>query len=178
MLGAIPIAEAFRQGLRDLGYIDGKTITIMDRSAEGKAERLPALAAELVQLTVDVIVATTGQVAEAAKAVTTTIPIVMVSGADPVAIGLVASLARPGGNITGLSLMSAELAGKQLQLLKEATGSLGRLAVLWNARCWHDQHLQQDSDCGTGAGCDRATPGGTGGQGYRRGLRGDDAGTP
>ena len=104
------------------------------RSAEGKPERLPALAAELVRLPVDVIVATTGLGAQAAKNTTTTIPIVMVSGADPVAIGLVTSLARPGGNITGLSLMNAELAGKQLQLLKEATASLARVAVLWNAR--------------------------------------------
>jgi ABC-type uncharacterized transport system substrate-binding protein len=132
--GGIPLAESFRQGLQDLGYVEGKTIAIEYRSAEGKPERLPALAAELVQLQVNVIFAQSGQVAEAAKDATTTIPIVMVSGADPVAIGLVASLARPGGNMTGLSLMSAELAGKRLQLLKEATGSLGRVAVLWNAR--------------------------------------------
>jgi putative tryptophan/tyrosine transport system substrate-binding protein len=132
--GGAPLAESFRQGLQDLGYVEGKTIAIAYRSAEGKPERLPALAAELVQLPVDVIFAQSGQVAEAAKVTTTTIPIVMVSGADPVAIGLVASLARPGGNITGLSLMSAELAGKRLQLLKEASGSLGRVAVLWNAR--------------------------------------------
>jgi putative tryptophan/tyrosine transport system substrate-binding protein len=132
--GGGPFAEAFRQGLQGLGYVEGKTIAIEYRSAEGKPERLPALAAELVQLPVDLIVAASGQVAETVKATTTTIPIVMVSGADPVAIGLVASLARPGGNMTGLSLMSAELAGKRLQLLKEATGSLGRVAVLWNAR--------------------------------------------
>jgi putative ABC transport system substrate-binding protein len=132
--GGIPLAESFRTGLRDLGYVEGKTIAIEYRSAEGKPERLPVLAAELVQLPVDVIFAQSGQVAEAVKATTTTIPIVMVSGADPVAIGLVASLARPGGNITGLSLMSAELAGKRLQLLKEASGRLGRVAVLWNAR--------------------------------------------
>jgi putative tryptophan/tyrosine transport system substrate-binding protein len=132
--GGGPFAEAFRQRLQGLGYVEGKTIAVEYRSAEGKPERLPALAAELVQLPVDLIVAASGQVAEAAKVMTTTIPIVMVSGADPVAIGLVASLARPGGNITGLSLMSAELAGKRLQLLKEATGSLGRVAVLWNAR--------------------------------------------
>ena len=132
--GGVQLAEAFRQGLRDLGYVEGKTITIVDRSAEGKPERLPALAGELAQLPVDVIFAQSGQVAEAAKDATTTVPIVMVSGADPVAIGLVASLARPGGNMTGLSLMSAELAGKRLQLLKEATGNLGRVAVLWNAR--------------------------------------------
>jgi len=132
--GGAPLEESFRQGLQDLGYVEGKTIAIVYRSAEGKPERLPALAAELVQLQVDVIFAQSGQVAEAAKVTTTTIPIVMVSGADPVAIGLVTSLARPGGNITGLSLMSAELAGKRLQLLKEASGSLGRVAVLWNAR--------------------------------------------
>jgi putative ABC transport system substrate-binding protein len=132
--GGAPLEESFRQGLQDLGYVEGKTIAIVYRSAEGKPERLPALAAELVQFQVDVIFAQSGQVAEAAKVTTTTIPIVMVSGADPVAIGLVTSLARPGGNITGLSLMSAELAGKRLQLLKEASGSLGRVAVLWNAR--------------------------------------------
>jgi putative ABC transport system substrate-binding protein len=132
--GGAPLAESFRQGLQDLGYVEGKNIAIEYRSAEGKPERLPALAAELVQLPVDLIFAQSGQVAEAVKDTTTTIPIVMVSGANPVAIGLVASLARPGGNITGLSLMSAELAGKRLQLLKEASGGLGRVAVLWNAR--------------------------------------------
>jgi putative ABC transport system substrate-binding protein len=132
--GGAPLAESFRRGLQDLGYVEGKTIAIVYRSAEGKPDRLPALAAELVQFQVDVIFAQSGQVAEAAKVTTTTIPIVMVSGADPVAIGLVTSLARPGGNITGLSLMSAELAGKRLQLLKEASGRLGRVAVLWNAR--------------------------------------------
>src|SRR5262249_33147181 len=119
--GGVPLAESFRQGLHDLGYVEGKTIAIEYRSAEGKPARLPALAAELVRLPVDLILAQSGQVAEAVKATTTTIPIVMVSGADPVAIGLVASIARPGGNITGLSLMSAELAGKRLQLLKEAS---------------------------------------------------------
>ncbi len=123
--GGDPLAESVRQGLQDLGYVEGKTIAIVYRSAEGKPERLPALAAELAQLPVDVILAQSGQVAEAAKDTTGTIPIVTVSGADPVAIGLVASLARPGGNITGLSLMNAELAGKRLQLLTpfQAKGS-------------------------------------------------------
>jgi ABC-type uncharacterized transport system substrate-binding protein len=130
---AAPLEEAFRQGLQDLGYVEGKTMAIASRSAEGKPERLPALAAELVQLPVDILVAQ-GQAAQAAKDTTTTIPIVMVTGGDPVAIGLVASLARPGGNITGLTLMSAELAGKRLELLKETMGRLGRVAVLWNAR--------------------------------------------
>jgi putative tryptophan/tyrosine transport system substrate-binding protein len=132
--GGAPLAETFRQALQDLGYMEGKTLVIVSRSAEGKPERLPALAAELAQLPVDVLVAQSGQVAEIAKATTTTIPIVMVSGADPVAIGLVASLARPGGNLTGVSLMSAELAGKRLELLQEAMGGLRRVAVLWNAR--------------------------------------------
>src|SRR6516225_8857727 len=132
LVKAVPLEEAFRQGLQDLGYVEGKTMAIASRSAEGKPERLPALAAELVQLPVDVIVAQ-GQAAQAAKDTTTTIPIVIVTGGDPVAIGLVASLARPGGNITGLTLMSAELAGKRLELLKEAIGGLGRVAVLWNA---------------------------------------------
>jgi putative ABC transport system substrate-binding protein len=133
LVKTVPLEEAFRQGLQDLGYVEGQTMAITSRSAEGKPERLPALAAELVRLPVDVIVAQ-GQAAQAAKDATTTIPIVMVTGGDPVAIGLVASLARPGGNLTGLTLMSAELAGKRLELLKEAMGSLGRVAVLWNAR--------------------------------------------
>ncbi len=128
-----PLAEAFRQGLQDLGYVEGKTIAIAYRSAEGQPERLPALAAELVQLPVDVIVAQSTAAAQSAKDTTTTIPIVMVNDVDPVAMGLVASLARPGANITGISLMSEELAGKRLQLLKEAIGRLGRVAVLWNA---------------------------------------------
>jgi len=101
--------------------------------AAGETDRLPALAAELVQLPVDVIVALGGQAAQAAKNATSTLPIVALMG-DAVETGLVASLARPGGNLTGLSLMSVEIAGKQLELLKEAIGSLGRVAVLWNAR--------------------------------------------
>src|SRR4029450_3637961 len=96
-------------------------------------DQLPALAAELVQLPVDVLIAAGTQVALVAKATTTTLPIVTVAGADPVALGLAASLARPGGNLTGLTLMSAELAGKDPELLKEAMGRLGRVAVLWNA---------------------------------------------
>jgi putative ABC transport system substrate-binding protein len=99
--GGAPLAESFRQGLRDLGYAQGKTIALEYRSAEGKSERLPALAAELARLPVDVIFAQSGQVADAAKDTTTTIPIVMVSASDPIAVGLVARLARPGGNVTG-----------------------------------------------------------------------------
>jgi putative ABC transport system substrate-binding protein len=128
-----PLAEAFRQGMQDLGYVEGKTIAIAYRSAEGKPERLPALAAELVQLPVDVLVAQSTGAAQAAKHTTTTIPIVMVVDADPVRTGLVASLARPGGNLTGLTGMAMELGSKRLALLREAVPSLARVAVLWNA---------------------------------------------
>ena len=128
-----PWVEAFRQGLEDLGYVDGKTAAVAYRFAEGQPGQLPALAAELVQLPVDVIVANGLGAAQAAKNATSQIPIVIVSAGDPVAAGLVASLARPGRNITGIYLMSPDLAGKRLQLLKEAIGSLTRVAVLWNA---------------------------------------------
>src|SRR5262245_46270743 len=121
--------QAFRQGLRDLGYVEGKTIVIEWRSAEGKLDRLPALAAELVRLKVDVIV-TTGRIpTRAAKEATSTIPIVMTQDSDPVANVFVASLARPGGNITGLSTLAPELSGKRLELLKEVIPKLSRVAV-------------------------------------------------
>ncbi|MDP9131480.1 MAG: ABC transporter substrate-binding protein, partial [Candidatus Binatota bacterium] len=122
--------EAFRQGLRELGYVEGKNIVIEWRHAEGKLDRLPALAAELVRLKVDIIVSTGPTVTRAAKGETTTIPIVMAFDTDPVGNGFVASLARPGGNITGLSGLSPELSGKQLELLKEIVPSLSRVAVL------------------------------------------------
>ena len=122
--------EAFRQGLRDLGYIEGKNIIIEYRYAEEKLERLPALAAELVRLKVDVIVTGGGGNTRAAKESTTTIPIVMAQDTDPVGNGFVASLARPGGNITGLSNLSPEITGKQLELLKEIIPKLFRVAVL------------------------------------------------
>jgi len=125
--------EAFRQGLRELGYIEGKNIVVEYRSGEGKPERLPDLAAELIRLKVDVIVTQSTPAAVAAKNATTTIPIVMTSLSDPVATGLVASLARPGGNITGVTIMNAETAGKRLQLLKETAPKVSRVAVLWNS---------------------------------------------
>ena len=124
--------EAFRKGLRDLGWVEGKNISIEYRYAEGKRDRLPELAADLVRLKVDVIVAAVNTDAVAAKKATTTIPIVMASAGDPVALGLVESLARPGGNITGLSQIAPELAGKRLELLKEIVAKLSRVAVLWN----------------------------------------------
>ena len=121
--------EAFRQGLRDFGYVEGNNIIIEWRSAEGKFDRLPALAAELVRLKVDVIVTAGPIPTRAAKEVTSTIPIIMTQDPDPVGNGFVASLARPGGNITGLSTLAPELSGKQLELLKEIIPKLTRVAV-------------------------------------------------
>jgi putative tryptophan/tyrosine transport system substrate-binding protein len=121
--------EAFRQGLRDLGYVEGKSIVIEWRYAEGKPDRLPALAAELVHLKVDTIVTGGRSATRAAKEATSTIPIVMTQDSDPVANGFVASLARPGGNITGLSTLAPELSGKQLELMKEIIPKLSRVAV-------------------------------------------------
>jgi putative tryptophan/tyrosine transport system substrate-binding protein len=128
-----PLVEAFRQGLRELGYVEGHNIAIEFRAAEGERDRLPALAAELVQRPVDVLVARSTDAAQAAKNMTTTVPIVMVVDADPVATGLVASLARPGGNLTGLTTVATGLGSKRLELLKEAVPSLSRVAVLWDA---------------------------------------------
>jgi putative ABC transport system substrate-binding protein len=124
--------EAFRQGLRELGYVEGKNIVIEWRYAEGEADRLPPpdLAAELVRLKVDVIVTVGPLVTRAAKQGTSTIPIVMGQDTDPVGNGFVASLARPGGNITGLSTLAPEISGKQLELLKEIIPKLSRVAVL------------------------------------------------
>jgi putative tryptophan/tyrosine transport system substrate-binding protein len=125
--------EAFRQGLRDLGYVEGKNIFIEYRYAEGKLDRLPELAAELARLKVDVIVAAGGTPAIlAAKNATRTIPVVFGANADPVGSGFVASLARPGGNITGTSLIALELSGKRLDLLKETIPKISRVAVLLN----------------------------------------------
>ncbi len=121
--------EAFRQGLRELGYIEGKNIVIEYRYAEGKPDRLPALAAELVRLKVDVIVTTSPNATRSAKEATVTIPIVMAQDNDPVGSGHVASLARPGGNITGLSNLAPELSGRRLELLKEIVPRLSRVAV-------------------------------------------------
>jgi putative ABC transport system substrate-binding protein len=123
--------EAFRQGLRDLGYVEGRNVVIEYRDAEGKPERFPAVAAELVALKVDVIVAGPTLAALAAKQATKTIPIVFANAADPVASGLVSSLARPGGNVTGLSMLAPELVGKCLELLKQAVPGVSRVALLW-----------------------------------------------
>ena len=125
--------EAFRQGLRELGYVEGKNIVIDWRSAEEKLDRLPALAADLVRLKVDIVLTGGSSPTRAAKEATTTIPIVMAQDADPVGSGFVASLARPGGNITGLSTLAPELSGKRLEILKEVVPKLSRVAVLGNS---------------------------------------------
>jgi ABC-type uncharacterized transport system substrate-binding protein len=122
--------EAFRQGLRELGYVEGKSILIEYRYAEGKLDRLSALAAELVRLGVDVMVLAGPASIRPAKEATNTIPIVMANDADPVGSGVVASLARPGGNITGLSNLAPEIGGKRLELLKEIVPRVSRVAVL------------------------------------------------
>ena len=139
LLGTVPLTEpgaariwgGFFEGLRQLGYVEGQNILIEGRYSEGRSERLPTLAAELVRLKVDVIVAA-AYTPDAAKGATSTIPIVMTNDADPVGRGLVASLARPGGNVTGLTTRSSDLVGKHLQLLKEAMPQLSRVAVLSN----------------------------------------------
>jgi len=128
--GSSDRAQAFRQGLRELGYVEGKNIVIEWRDAEGKSERLPALAAELIRLKVDVIVTAGAAATRPAKETTATIPIVMTSDNDPVGSGFVANLARPGGNITGLSQMAPELAGKRLEVLQDIVPRLSRVAVI------------------------------------------------
>jgi len=123
----------FREGLRELGYLEGRNLLIEYRWAEGQYERFPALIAELIALKVDVIVTAGTPASLAVKRATTPIPLVMVAVGDPVATGLVASLARPGGNITGLTSISPELDGKRLELLREVVPKLSHIAVLWNA---------------------------------------------
>ena len=132
------LVEALRAGLRDLGYVEGKNIVIEYRWAEGKYERLPGLAAELVQLKVDVIVAASGPAVQAVQKATTTIPIVFAAVGDPVGLGFVASLSRPGGNATGLSSLNVDVSSKYLELLRVALPKLSRVAVLVNPG--HPQH--------------------------------------
>ena len=126
------VDEAFRRGLREQGYVEGQNIHVEYRYAEGRVERLADLAAELVRVKVDVIVATGTQVTDAAKRATKTIPIVFTVTSDPVTSGFVASLARPGGNITGFATLNIETSGKRLELLKEMMPQISRVAVLWN----------------------------------------------
>jgi putative ABC transport system substrate-binding protein len=127
-----PIWDHFRQGLRDLGYVDGQNVTFEYRSAEGQPDRLAIAARDLAVLPVDVIAVSGSAASRAAQQATTTIPIVMISVGDPVRAGLVASLARPGGNVTGNTILGAEMSAKRLQLFKEVVPGLLRVAFLWN----------------------------------------------
>jgi putative ABC transport system substrate-binding protein len=131
---ALGSRDSFLQGLRELGYVEGRNVTFEWRWAEGKPERLPTLASELVKLPVDVIIVGATSSARAARHATGTIPIVMITNPDPVGAGLVQSLARPGGNVTGMSLMTPELSAKQLELLKEAIPAMSRVGVLRDPR--------------------------------------------
>ncbi len=128
----LPRFDAFRQGLRDLGHVEGQNIAIEYRHAEGKFDRLPSFAAELVDLKVEVLVGVTTNAVQAAKAATRTIPIIFIGVSDPVAAELVNSLARPGGNLTGFTNIAPVLSGKRLELLKETIPKLSRVAVLWD----------------------------------------------
>jgi putative ABC transport system substrate-binding protein len=149
--GSAVLVDAFRQELSKLGWIEGKNIRVDYRFAEGKRERLAELAADLVRLKVDLIVVTGVRAALAAKKATTTIPIVFASAPDPVGLGLVSSLARPGGNVTGLSNLAPELNTKRLEILKDAVPKLARVGLLWtpgapeetSSRCFRPaaQHL-------------------------------------
>ena len=137
-------AQAFRQGLRDAGYAEGRDVVIEWRAAKGDYGRVPALVDDLVQRKVDVIVVDTTLGAQQAKRATSTIPIVLAFVADPVASGLVPSLAHPSGNVTGLSMMITDLSAKQLQLLKELAPGLGRVAVLWNPNSPYQARVIED----------------------------------
>ena len=146
-----PRIEAFRQGLRHLGYVEGNNILLEYRYAESKLDRLPALAAELVRLKVDVIVTGNSGPTRSAKAETSTIPIVMARDTDPLGNGFVASLARPGGNITGLSSLAPEISGKHVELLKEIVPRLSRLAVLGTLTDRGNAHLLKEIEIAAGA---------------------------
>jgi len=143
--------EAFRQGLRELGYVEGKNIVIEWRYAEGKLDRLPALVAELMRLKVDIIVSAGPQPTRSAKEATSTIPIVMAQDTDPVGNGFVASLARPGGNITGLSSLTAEISGKRLELLKEIVPRLSRVAVFGTSTYPGNAQALRETELAAGA---------------------------
>jgi putative ABC transport system substrate-binding protein len=146
-----PRIGAFRQGLRELGYVEGKNIIIEWRHHEGKLDRLPALAAELVRLKVDIIITAGAPATRAAKEATVTIPIVMMQAGDPVGSGFVASLARPGGNITGLSILAPELSGKRLELLKEVVPKLSRVAVFGTSTTPDNAQSLKEAELAAGA---------------------------
>jgi len=143
--------EAFRQGLRELGYIEGKNIVIEHRSAEGKFDRLPALMAEIIRRKVDIILSHGPTTTRVAKQATSTIPIVMAQDTDPIGNGFVASLARPGGNITGLSSLTSDLSGKRLELLKEILPKLSRVAVFGTSTNQGNTQSQKETELAAGA---------------------------
>src|SRR5215471_6414414 len=147
----LPRLQAFRQGLRETGYIEGKNIVIEVRYAEGKRDRVSALAAELVRLKVDVIVTSGPTATHPAKEATSTIPIVMAQDDDPVASAFIASLARPGGNITGLATLAPEISGKQLELLKEVAPKLSRVAVLGTSTRSGNAQALREAELAAGA---------------------------
>jgi len=164
--------DAFRQSLRELGWIDGRNIAIESRLAEASLDRLPNLAGELVQRRVAVIVADSDPAARAAKQATRAIPIVVVAVGDPVREGLVSSLARPGGNITGLTSISEALSGKRLELISEAFPKLRRLAVLWNpANSSNVLEFKEMETAGRTLGLKTSVPGGARCGGFRRRIR-------
>jgi putative ABC transport system substrate-binding protein len=150
-----PSVDAFRKAMHDLGWVEGQTLVIDYRGAEGKGERLDQLAAEIVKSKPDVIVTGTSGAVVAAKRATATIPIVMAVSVDPVGLGVVQSLARPGGNVTGQAILSPELSVKRLELLKEALPSLSRVAIFWNAAAGRpavERHLQVSQDAAQALG--------------------------
>jgi putative ABC transport system substrate-binding protein len=151
MSSAAERIEAFRQGLRELGYIDGANIRLEPRYADSKIDRLPALAADLVRVNADVIVTSGQGPTRSAKAATATIPIVMARDTDPVGNGFVASLARPGGNVTGLSSLAPEISGKQVEILKQIVPVLSRLAVLGTSTTPGDGQLIKEIETAAGA---------------------------
>jgi putative ABC transport system substrate-binding protein len=138
--------EAFRERLRQLGYTEGQTVAFETRSADGQLDRLPGLAADLVRRKVDVVVTAGSPAAQAAKNPTTNIPIVMATGGDPVGLGLVDTLARPGGNVTGLTTLSRELSGKRLEMLREALPRVSRMSMLWHRTSAIDGLLRRETE--------------------------------
>ena len=137
---------AFKERMRELGYVEGQTAAFEPRWADGQLDRLPGLAAELLRLKVDVIVTAGSQAAQAAKSATPTVPIVMATGGDPVGLGLVDSLARPGGNVTGMTTLSRELSGKRLEVFREALPGVSRMGMLWQRSSKIDALLRSETE--------------------------------
>src|SRR5262245_43511998 len=168
LAAASNLTEAFRRGLRDLGYVEGRNVVIEYRDAEGKPERFPALAAELVTLKADVIVTAGGTLAAlAAKQATKTIPVVFIAVSDPVASAVVTSLAHPGGNLTGLSNVNADLVGKRLEHITQAVPGLSRVVALWQPGGLGERTEREIVEAGRRCGAGARSP-----ASVRRGTRG------